>query len=329
MYINPAPSINTIKPTIGKKKNTVINGKSTGKPKKFVPPTKSLMHKQEQKKQVCIVNYQEASHTNTLKGNASNDITIENTNSTKAYQTINNDLTEYGQSQCTQERSLIQFDDNCKDNFLNLSTFTSNLDENLASFDYLPMNSEIGNTLHNTVTPNVDSERRLKTKNIKKDSNIAGVIFGSLNVLNDDEFLLPQNLSQETQSDQSSVKDLSHMQSFSSVTTLEKTYKNLDVTSFENYKDEKIPESSKYKIPEGGEYLKLFKNKTKKKKCRKYPPMSIEFGDMGFNKRYCDYIKEVGFVPEEIQSEEKSTFMKILKMYPKENEILIKMKFPK
>lgn len=323
-YTNPTPSTNKIIPTIGKKKNTVLKGKPTAKLKKFVPPIISTPHKKEQKKQERIDNIQAASNVNTLKENTSNTTTKDGTSKkttskekpnspiqpTKTMNNIHNEL------QCTQDRSLIQY-----------SSCSSKFGEYPINFDYLSMNSEVGNTEDSIIQP---GNTECTQKRTKKDSNIAGVILGSLNVLNDEEFLLSENLSQETQSDQSSVKNLSRIQSFCSVTSLNKIYKNLDVKSFES-KDNQTPDSfsKDYKIPEGEEYLKLFKNKPKKKKSRKYPPMSIEFGDIGFNKKYSDYIKEIGFVPAQMQADENDTFMKILEMYPEENEIFIKMKFPK
>lgn len=322
IYIKSTPSTNKI-PTSVKKKSTVIN-KTTAKAKKFVPPTKPI-HKAEQKKQECINNIQEASSRNTLNDTTSKSTTSEETTNSllQASNIMNIDL--YEQLQCTQEQTVIQYD-NFNNDFPNMSTFSAKFVENPANFNYLSVNSGIGNTEDNSIIPLGGTER-------KPTPHIAGLILGSLNVLNDDEFLFSQNLSQETQSDQSSVKNLSRVQSLCSVTSLKKIYKNLDVKSFENEprnEDKKLPVPLKdYKIPDGDEYLKLFKNKPAKKKSRKYPPMSIEFGDMGFNKNYSDYIKDVGFVPEEMKNEENDTFMKILEMYPKENEIFIKMKFPK
>lgn len=336
IYIKPTPSTTKIRSTIGKKNNTVVSGRPT-KPKKFVPPTKSTPYKVEQKKQECIDSIPESSNTNILKcnttqmvskskGRNSNRTTSKGkTNSlTQPLKTMNNDLNV--ELQCTQEMSLIQYD-NSNNNYPSLPTLSSNFDEIPASFGYLSLNSEIGNTGDNSTIQPGDTELGPK-KRSKKDPNIAGVILGSLNVLNDEEFPLSENLSQETQSDQSSVKNLSRIQSFCSVTSLKKVYKNLDDKSFENDLNFE-PKNEDRKIPEGDEYLKLFKNKPTKKKSRKFPPMSIEFGDIGFNKKYSDYIKDVGFIPQQMQSDENDTFMKILEMYPNDNEIFIKMKFPK
>lgn len=321
LFIHPTPSTNKMIPTFSKKKNTVKKRESTTtrttKPKKFVPPIRNAPHKNEQENRVDII--QDISE-GTSKDSFSKDDTSKRNIATEKTNTLtqalyNNDLNK---QQSTQEWSQIQYDSNYNNDFLKLSTFPSNSDENPANFAAKIYHTEdAGNTEHRPIK-----------KRSKKDPNIAGLIFGSLNVLNDDELLLSQNISQETYSDQSSVKELSRIQSLCSVTSLNKIYKNLDVKSFENAPNFES-KSEVYKIPEGEEYLRLFKNVSTKNKCCKYTPMSIALGDMGFNKKYSDYMKEIGAVPEEMHCEEKDTFMKILEMYPKENEILIKMKYSK
>lgn len=309
---NTTLSTNKMIPTFGKKNKTVKKKEKTAVLKKFVPPTKKAQHNDEQEKSDTAEN-QDISDGSVPNGEISKERSSKSNTTTENTNTLTQDLNNLNylneQNQNTKEWSQIQYNNN----FLNLASYPFNIDENPTNFE-----AEIGNTVAS------NTEHRPK-KRSNKEPNIAGLILGSLNVLNDEELLLTQNISQETHSDQSSIKDLSRVQSFSSVTCLNKVYKNLDVKSFE--KPPNIdPKTKDYKIPEGQKYLKLFKNKPKKNRSPEFIPMSIELGDIGFDKKYSDYIKEVGVIPEDMQGDEKDTCLKILAMYPNENDILIKMK---
>lgn len=171
------------------------------------------------------------------------------------------------------------------------------------------------NSYHNAET---EGFTRIENNSISKDmqkvsitpkkKNIGSLISSTLNLLDDEEML--EHLSQESNSDQSSVKNLSltRNQSICSVVSLDKTYKNLDCSSFKNT----------YKIPQGNDFLELFKNYTSKKV--KPVALSTEFGEIGFNVKYSDYIKGLGRI-EDQTAEEKEAIRNILNMYPKENSV--------
>lgn len=94
------------------------------------------------------------------------------------------------------------------------------------------------------------------------------------------------------------------MASFCSVTSLNKTYKNMDVKSSDNVnlvleitkndEGKDAIENSGHKIPVGDEFLKLFQvdNVSKQKDAKEHVAMSTELGDMGLNRWYRDFIKE-------------------------------------
>lgn len=167
---------------------------------------------------------------------------------------------------------------------------------------------------------NVASIRKALPLQSKGSFSLGNVIFGSLNLINDDELLLSQNLSQS--SDKNPLQSLSqtkNVESFCSVASLNKTYKNLDVRSFENAKSaqenslfedfaqpmldseanlSRTPQDElelicPYKIPHGDGFLKLFQDcKGSSVNMDKYIPMSILYGDMGPNCNYADWVKE-------------------------------------
>lgn len=192
-------------------------------------------------------------------------------------------------------------------------------DDNFVPNSNMPMNES---TEDNAEFTQKSAKDTAKNKKKSKDSFLGGVILGSLNVLNDEEF---QILSQESHaSDQSSVKNLQHVESFCSVISLNKTYKNLDYKSFEKVAEENGAKKIIHKIPEGEEFLNLFRGPKIKKKTKKYIAMTTEFEDIGPNSKYSDYIKNSGYIFD-LKDEEKETCSKILEMYPKENAALIKM----
>ncbi|CAH2229337.1 jg17086 [Pararge aegeria aegeria] len=191
-------------------------------------------------------------------------------------------------------------------------------------------------------------EKRTYSKSNTKFS-LNGILLGSLNVLNDDGTDMPQALfSQDFSQEQAKASQesketiLSRTESFNSVISINKIYKNLDMKSCENIqKEEHNSVNSKsqiefsfydansnndtdlnhnidYKIPTGDVFLNLFKAEKSRFGHDKMVPMSIQFGDIGLNLNYSDYIKGSGHFEEADTSDVVS---KILEMYPKENEI--------
>ncbi|RVE46518.1 hypothetical protein evm_008809 [Chilo suppressalis] len=144
----------------------------------------------------------------------------------------------------------------------------------------------------------------------------SGLIFDSINILNEEEMALTPNNTQE--SDRTSVKELDRQLSHSSVASL-KVYKDLDSKSFEN----KL--NNEHKILEKDDYINLFLNKPI---IDNFKPvgMSIVNGDMGFNMHYADIVKNsyVNADDNDENLEIKDTLEMILKMYPKENKFRIK-----
>lgn len=178
----------------------------------------------------------------------------------------------------------------------------------------------IGNGYENAKVLHENSQSAGSIKS--KSKHIGNLISSSLFVLNDEE-LIPE-LSQE--SNNSSVKYLSRNQSICSVSSLTKTYKNLDFNSFKenNAVEENNCLDNTHRIPERNDFLNLFQNNN----CEKFErnvAMSTEFGDIGFHFNYSDYIKGLGNV-DDITGDEEIAFNSILRMYPNVNKEFIKIR---
>ncbi|XP_063897980.1 uncharacterized protein DDB_G0283697-like [Helicoverpa armigera] len=297
-------------PTFGKQKNLKKdNKKPTAKPKKFVPPVK-------------------------------NNITEVNTNKTGYSDeslTQNSQLTQYLTENSSKTNDFVpftQFTDTTSINDSTQNVFPKPLNEtfnsNINSVDYVDNSygnigydndnifedinrvSYVNEIPHTQDIVNENTFQKKVSLPKRREGILGCIISNSLNIL-DNEDIIPTDLSQN--SDNSSVKNLSQSQnqSFCSVTSLSKTYKNLDCNSFIN---------DIYKIPQGNDFLDLFKNNACKKV--KYVPMTIEYGDIGFNLKYSEYMKNQNGEVFERSEEEIDTCTKIINMYPKENSILKK-----
>lgn len=156
-----------------------------------------------------------------------------------------------------------------------------------------------------------------------KETSLGGVIFSSLNVLNDDNLDNSQEVQISTQlTNSSSVKNLSFSRntSFSSVTTENRTYMNLDFCN-------NVIDRDSYNIPFGEDFCNMFNVKTLEETKVGPTAMSTNFGDMGFNVKYADFIRSTGYQEESFNGATHETVTKILTAYPKENKIFIKINF--
>lgn len=153
------------------------------------------------------------------------------------------------------------------------------------------------------------SQNTTRTKN---KTDLGGILFGSLNLLNNEEI----DYSQETltQSDNLSIQMLSRNQSHCSVVSLKK-YKDLDYNSNDNIV---IQPNNMHTIPRGKDFYKLFDTLLSNNYVKSVA-MDTNLGDMGFNVKYTDYIKSVGF-DAETNNEANETYEKMLQMYPEENK---------
>lgn len=352
---DPMPSTSKIVPTFGKKRSTKKVQNPTAKPKKFVPPIKITQdHESKSIGNSCTdvkissksvepsLDLSQCNNKNKVQPTST--IISKQSKESKAKEKPKS-IKEIGKAVKKppikrQRKSPLQSTSNdmmkCLEPIQDLSlqyhNYTENYDIGLFPtipaqpdiFDYAP--EAIDNPI-NTDTTNVTIRRQ---KN-----SLGGVILGSLCLLNDEETEFTQNLSQESATSDCTVKNLSRIQSACSVISLNKTYKNLDVKSFEKVQDLKTCENNSmmeiqnevyHKIPEGNEFLKLFPPKSvPKKKKAKSIVMATEFGDMGFNMKYSDYIKNFGYNSTNLDGEERVTSLKILQMYTKENEIINNM----
>lgn len=153
---------------------------------------------------------------------------------------------------------------------------------------------------------------------MNKKHSLDGVILGSLKVLIDDNLVSSQNVTTDEISDGSSVKNLSQsrQESFCSVKSL-KVYKNLDCNSFEGTAD-------RYDIL-AEDFLNLFSEFNKPKDMEMPVAMSTQYGDIGLNIKYTDYLNTIDYRDTEMTAEENNTAMIILEMYPNENIIISKI----
>lgn len=287
------------------------NKKHTAKPKKFVPPVKNNIIEVNTNKTGFIdeIFTQNSQSTQYLTENFSknNDFVP----STQFTDTSINDLTQNVFPKPSNDifSSNINSVDFIDNSYGNIGYDNDNIFEDINPVSYvneIPHTQDIVN--ENTFQEKVVSQKVSIPK--RKEGILGCIISNSLNIL-DNEEIIPTDLSQN--SDKSSVKNLSQSQnqSFCSVTSLSKTYKNLDCNSFVN---------DTYKIPQGNDFLDLFKNNTYKKV--KYVPMTIEYGDIGFNIKYSEYMKNQNGEVFEKSEEEIDTCTKIINMYPNENSIL-------
>ncbi|XP_073964514.1 uncharacterized protein [Choristoneura fumiferana] len=305
---NKSP-VKKIIPVFGKKRNKASDIKKVTK--KFVAPTKINND---------VKKGNEANLTGTLLDDELSD--------------LNRSVKNLSTNEITGNILPVNFMDAISDNAteLNFNTFKPNDEYMLTGTEY---NNNFANTA-NTDFPNNDypntniltqSTPKAKTK---KHSAFEGYIFNSINLLNDDE--VPQNLSQESAVSEKSVA-FSRNNSITSVTSLGKTYKNLDVKSFTEpqvVKGDKIQCFSKsteksikecHEIPTEDSFLKLFKGRFDVDSSKNHKVvMTTEFGDIGFNVFYSDYIKDVGNMEDcNAGGNDAETRVLILKMYPKEN----------
>lgn len=107
-------------------------------------------------------------------------------------------------------------------------------------------------------------------------STIGSVIFGSLNLLNDEDATVSSQLSQSTSP---SVKSLNRNESFSSTSSLPKTFIDLDNKNSENINTARNIND---------DFINMFKD-YKNTTDPKTVVMSTEYGDMGFNVWYKDH----------------------------------------
>ncbi|XP_063544489.1 uncharacterized protein LOC134752729 [Cydia strobilella] len=295
---NVAPSAKIV-PVFGKKRNKPNDEK---KIKKFTVPTKSIVDSQKE----MGLDETENEH---LKQDAENIIeTTENfTISQKSFKDIYFDATPLPSFDHTNTNNTAYFND-------------PNVTQSQCSTNIFNSQSSL------------DSVYK-KTKHVQKASNLGGFILNSINLLNDEE-ILSQNSIQESFHSERSLTFLSRNNSICSVVSLGKTYKDMDVKSFTENPQKIVTMNTEHKIPDQDEYLKLFVLKKTQNKQNNVV-MSTEFGDMGFNLFFANYVKESGndmFICKQlkdskIQNDSAVTRKLISKMYGKENSLLLnKMK---
>lgn len=320
-------------PTFGKPKNLKKDiKKPVVKAKKFVPPVKNTLNNEQnsnkssnsQKQQSLDQRFQPTPNTNLTnqaKPNQSKNFESVNFNSqfTQNVDVMNMGF-DHNMSQITQNIDSIE-------TYPNLLTNNSIIMDRIDLFDTQQgienVNNIIEDISNTEILPHSQGSNLNEKNNIKNrvslpprmKTNILGsIISSSLNILDNEHIIPTENLSLEAHSDPESLQTLSQNQnqSFCSVTSLSKTYKNLDSNSFKN---------GAHRILEGDEFCDLFKNNF----CEKVKPvaMSTEFGDIGFNTKYSDFMKDFGLIDEQTE-EEKETCLRIVNMYPKENSILKK-----
>ncbi|XP_050558355.1 uncharacterized protein LOC118279801 [Spodoptera frugiperda] len=296
-------------PTFGKQKNLKKNDKkSLSKPKKFVPPIK------------CTTNSENNISTTNIGPKHDSNQHLQPTSIS------NQDLIT---NVC--DTSLTEISHNNNDIYTFPDLLTLENTPNITNIEYTESNyNNIGHSqvvnesLH--VNNAIDSQEKTKITNkgvfLPKrmlSNKLGSIISSSINILEDENTILEENFETFTQisnSDRCSVKSLSQNQnlSFCSVTSLSKTYKNLDCNSFK---------TETHRIPQGDEFFNLFKSNIVCSDDKKPVPMTTEYGDIGFNLKYSDYIKNVGEMFERTD-EEMDVILKIVNMYPKENSLMKK-----
>ncbi|XP_053621355.1 uncharacterized protein LOC128681471 [Plodia interpunctella] len=320
-----------IVPRFGKKKKMEAKKPQVLKPKKFVPPTK--LTENQAKSNVVIEKSQKIAQK--ITNNSLNSKTIKQTDINKSNQEAdltycsrnNQHLSQTSQNKlCADINNLYQdlIQDNTQiepihDYFLQPTPkIVENCDEIMNPINYNDF--QIGNI--DQYLPKFDADTQLiKLKRNKKfKTDIGDIIFGSLNVLNDEE--INQDLS-----DRSSLNlSQSQNESFCSVKSLKKTYKDLDMKSFEVSSKANLAKGNTevmaHKIREGDDFFNLFRNNTIKN-IGQPVAMSIETDDMGFKVKYAEYMKKNMIEKEEFGGA-KDVYFRILQMYPEENKNLFK-----
>lgn len=216
----------------------------------------------------------------------------------------------------------------------NFEFISSSQNEFNSSTDYLEPLKGITNNKGSNKPPKFD---------LNKEFSLDGLILNSFNLLNDEDIqLYASQVSQNSDrtSQKSKSDNISRNNSICSVSSLNKTYKNLDMKSFENIQnkndflsgnDDKLNNVNIITVNNKepvSDFLKLFKNGNVTK-ITKAVPMSTQYGDMGLNYNYSDYIKKYGYVEQDnhLNAEAEDTVKKILEVYSKENKFLLSMKY--
>ncbi|XP_045782402.1 uncharacterized protein LOC123878991 [Maniola jurtina] len=137
---------------------------------------------------------------------------------------------------------------------------------------------------------------------------------------NSDNYKIYTNLDLKSENIQSQVED----GSFKCQNQIEGSLYSTDCIDIDKNNNIEFNQSVDYKIPTGDVFLNLFKGGKCMKKFDKIVAMSTELGDKGLNVKYSDYIKQIGNF--EKTSDTSDVVSKILKMYPNDNKIRLKMK---
>lgn len=148
----------------------------------------------------------------------------------------------------------------------------------------------------------------------KRENNISinGLVLNSYVVLDDDETLMSQDSLHISQ------KDSHQCQEISTVVPLNKTFKNMDMTSYENLQiNNTVQFIENNNIFDNNSFSNnnnmdgLFSNN--KINFNKMAAMSIQYGDIGLYRNYIDYVKQNGFLYQN------NDIADIVEMFPNEN----------
>lgn len=214
----------------------------------------------------------------------------------------------------------------------NFEFISSSQNEFNSSTDYLEPLKGITNSKGSDKPPKFD---------LNKEFSLDGLILNSFNLLNDEDIqLYASQVSQNSDrtSQKSKSDNISRNNSVCSVSSLNKTYKNLDMKSIEDIKnqkdflagnDDKLNNdiSTVNNKEPVNDIFNLFKNGNVNK-ITKAVPMSTQYGDMGLSYNYSDYIKKYGYLEQDnhLNAEAEDTVKKILEIYSNENKFLLSMK---
>nr|XP_032525234.1 uncharacterized protein LOC116776210 isoform X2 [Danaus plexippus plexippus] len=170
---------------------------------------------------------------------------------------------------------------------------------------------------------NEKSYNRSQNTTLNTEVLLDGIISTSVNILNGDVPLSQDVTKELTQINQEPHTILSRAISIASVASL-KTYKDLDMKSCDNFlihTNDFINHinSSTHKIPVNEDYIHMFKT-NEPVRVKSFVPMSTQYGDIGLNKFYSDYVKESGHTAD---CNDNSIITKIIQMYPTDNRIFV------
>lgn len=140
----------------------------------------------------------------------------------------------------------------------------------------------------------------------RSEKSLGGLIFGSLNVLNDD-IQMSQEINQTIDYSEN-IQSLNRNVSQNSISSIVNYY-NLDRNSF-------VKDSNEM------DFCNLFQTNNE---GNENLIASLEYGDIGFNVKYADY-NAVDVYDENILNEANETLKNILNLYPQENEFIINMR---